>query len=219
MTDVPADVQTTLLLSGGEAVGSAGCNNYFGSYEIDATSLTFPDTFGTTRMLCEGAAQEVEDAYLPLLATTAAWAVADGSMSLSDADGTEILVYADAPVEVTSSDVAALIALLSDLQTQIDDATAEIAGLNETIDSFPANKVDKRITAVEDSVTALEKQTKGLNVDNIKKRLKAAEAAITDLDKQMSNVKKRVKDLETVAKDHEARLEALEEQVPIPTPS
>ena len=39
---VPAEVETTLFLSGGEVVGNAGCNSYFGSYEIDGDALTFP---------------------------------------------------------------------------------------------------------------------------------------------------------------------------------
>ena len=35
MTAVPDEVEVTLLLDGGDAGGSGGCNSYFGSYEID----------------------------------------------------------------------------------------------------------------------------------------------------------------------------------------
>jgi heat shock protein HslJ/chaperonin cofactor prefoldin len=218
MTAVPVGVETTLLMSGGEAGGSAGCNNYFGSYEIGADSLTFGE-FGSTRMICEEPTQGLEDAYLALLGGVAGWAVDGTILSLSDTTGAVTLVFGDPLVEVTESDVAALAAELESLQSQIDEATAEVAALTEAAASVNVKKITNRIGANEDSISALEKKTKGLNVDNLKKRISANEAAIADLNKQMSNVKKRVKDLEAVAKDHEARISAIEDQVPIPEPA
>ena len=103
---VPAEVETTLLLSGGEAVGNAGCNSYFGGYELDGEMLGFPTPFGLTQKFCEGPAQEVEDAYLPLLQETATWSIDDeGALSLADADGTVQLVFGEALVDVTATDV------------------------------------------------------------------------------------------------------------------
>jgi len=218
MADVPEGVETTLLLSGGQAAGSAGCNSYFGAYEIDAESLTFPEPFGATRMLCQGPSQVVEDAYLSLLSATAGWVVQDGMLNLSDAEGVTMLVFAEPPVPVTASDIAALTAELESLQTQIDEARTEVAALTEAAESVNVKRITNRIGANEDAIAALEQKTKGLNVDNLKRRISAAEAAIVELDKQMTNVKKRVKDLEAIAKDHEARISAIEEQVPVPEP-
>lgn len=211
-TPVPEGVEVTLLLSGGQAGGSAGCNNYFGSYEIDAETLTFGE-IGITRMLCQGPAQDVENAYLALLSEVAGWAVDGTVLSLSDATGAVTLVFGDALVPVTESDVAALTAELESLQAQIDAAATEVAALAAEAASVNVKKITNRIGTNEEDIKALQQKTKGLNVDNLKSRISANEAAIAELDKQLTNTKKRVKDLETVAKDHEKRLAALEEAV------
>ena len=148
---VPDGVTTTLFLSGGEVVGNAGCNSYFGSYELDGDSLTFPNPFGSTLKFCEDPLMAVEAAYLPLLQETATWAIDEaGALSLADADGTVQLVYGEAPVDITASDVDALVATLGDLQTQIDEASAEVAALGErgrlrsTFDKFDQRLTDHR---------------------------------------------------------------------------
>jgi len=218
VNDVAEGLEVSLLLSDGAATGSAGCNTYSGAYEIDATSLSFPTPFITTLAICEGPAQDAEDAYLPLLQGAAGWSVdEEGMLSLADADGAVTLVYGEAPVEVTGSDIVALAAELESLQQQIDTASAEVTALTEAAASVNVSKLDKRLKAVEDDVKALEKKTEGLNVNNLKNRIKANEAAVADLDKQMSNVKKRVKALEETDKDHEARISALEDPAPVPT--
>ena len=218
--DVAEGVEVTLTLSGGDATGNAGCNSYFGTYEIDETSLTFPSPFGSTMMLCQSPAQETEDAYLPLLGGTAGWSVDEaGMLRLTDAEGTETLVYSEQPIDITATDVDALNAELESLQTQIDEATVAVEELTAAAESVNVKKITNRIGANEEAIAALQDQTKGLNVDNIKKRLKALETAVADLDKQLQNTKKRVKTLEDIAADHEARIAAIEAQVPIPEPA
>jgi heat shock protein HslJ len=213
-------VEVTLFLSGGDATGNAGCNSYFGSYEIDAATLAFPNPFGVTSMICEGPVQEVEDAYLPLLQSTALWFVdGDGVLSLSDADGNVLLTYTEPPVEVTATDVATLDATLADLQSQVDTALVEVAALEEAAKSINVNKLQDRLTAVEDQAAATEARTKGINGESIKGRVKTNEKDIAALQTEVSNLKKRVKDLENVAKDHEARISAIEDLVPVPEPS
>jgi heat shock protein HslJ len=203
MTDVPDEVEVTLSLSGGEAVGSAGCNSYFGSYEIDAESLTF-GPLGSTLMLCQDVAQNVEDAYMTLLADVAGWSVVDKTMSLSDAAGAVTLVYAEAPVEVTGSDVNSLTAQLTSLQAQLDTVTDDVAALN-------LSKTNKRVKALEDSVAALQKKDSQFN-----NRIKATETAIADLTTQVSNLRKRIKALEEADVALDARVTALEEAAPKP---
>jgi heat shock protein HslJ len=100
MTAVPDGVVVTLLLEDGSAGGNGGCNNYFGEYTLESTSLTFSQ-IGSTMMLCEGAASEVEAAYLANLAAVATWANTGGSLVLGDADGNPILNFLPAAVEPT----------------------------------------------------------------------------------------------------------------------
>ena len=57
---LPADVSVTLSLADGVAVGNAGCNSYFGAYELDGPALTFPEPFGSTMMMCDETAMSVE---------------------------------------------------------------------------------------------------------------------------------------------------------------
>lgn len=210
---VPMEVEVTLFLSGGEVVGNAGCNSYFGSYELDGEMLTFPAPFGVTQKFCEDPAMAVEGAYLALLETTATWSIDDeGALSLADAAGAVQLIYGEAPIEVTATDVDALVATLGDLQGQIDEATAEVAALAAETAAIPVNKFDKRVTAVEKSVTQLEQKTKGLNVENLKKRISALEETVTRLDKTIDRFRDRILVLEDTAQDHEQRIEALEGQ-------
>ena len=100
MTAVPDGVVVTLLLEDGSAGGNGGCNNYFGEYTLESTSLTF-GPIGSTMMLCEGAASEVEAAYLANLAAVATWANTGGSLVLGGADGNPILNFLPAAVEPT----------------------------------------------------------------------------------------------------------------------
>ncbi len=217
---VPEGVEVTLVLSGGEAVGSAGCNSYFGSYELDGDALTFPDPFGLTQRLCDDSVMAVEDAYLPLLQETASWSIDDaGALSLADADGTVGLVYGEAPIDVTGSDVEALVATLGDLQTQIDEASAQVAAVAAETEAIPVNKFDKRVKKLED-------KTEGLNVEGLKKRISALEketadqaAKIADINLTINKLRDRIRVLEASDAEQEERISALEEAVLTDTPA
>ncbi len=67
-----------------QASGFAGCNNFFGSYELDGSSLKFGPV-GATRMFCEGAAGEVEMRFMELLEQTRTWELRNGALLLLDA--------------------------------------------------------------------------------------------------------------------------------------
>jgi heat shock protein HslJ len=224
--DVPAEVEVTLFLSGGETVGDAGCNSYFGSYELDGDALTFPNPFGVTQKFCEGAPMEVEGAYLPLLQATATWSIDEnGALSLADADGTVQLVYDEATVDITMTDVEALVSVLEQLQGEIDEASAQVAAVAAETAAIPVNKFDKRVNAVEKSVADLEAKTEGLNVEGMKKRISANEKAIADLqarvdtlEKTIDRFRERILALEESDKAQNKRIKALEEAVFVPTP-
>ena len=102
MTAVPEGVIVTLLLEDGAGGGNGGCNNYFGEYTLEGTSLTF-GPIGSTMMLCEGPASEVEAAYLANLASVATWANTGGSLVLGGADGQPILNFLPAATEPAAS--------------------------------------------------------------------------------------------------------------------
>jgi len=217
---VPESVTTTLFMSGGEVVGDAGCNSYFGSYELDGDALTFPTPFGSTLKMCEEEAMAVEGAYLPLLQATASWAIdEEGALSLADADGAVQLVYGEATVDVTTSDVDALVATLGDLQAQIDAAAAEVAAVAAETAAIPVNRFDKRVSEVERRadthgrrITELERTTEGLNVQGLQRRISALEETVTRLDRTIDRFRDRILALESTAQDHEQRLAALEAQ-------
>ena len=214
LTDVPVDVAVTLSLSGGEATGDAVCNSYFGAYEIDETNLTFPVPFATTLAFCEGPEQAIEDAYLPLLEMTAGWSVDDdGKLALTDADGIAMLVYGEVAVEITATDLDLLAVALSDLQSQIDEAEAEITDLNEQAESINVNRLRDRIKANEEAIAAINK-----TIDNLRERIKANEEAIVEINQTIDKFRDRVKALEATAEDHENRISALEANVPVPAP-
>ncbi len=211
---VAEGVEVTLFLSGGEVVGNGGCNSYFGSYELDGDALTFPNPFGITQKLCEDPVMAVEDAYLPLLQDTATWAIdEDGVLSLADADGAVQLVYGEATVDVTESDVEALVATLGDLQDQIDEAAAEVAAVAAETAAIPVNKFDKRVKKLED-------KTKGLNVEGLKKRISELEketvdqaAKIADINLTINKLRNRIQVLEATDEEQEERIAALEQAV------
>jgi len=217
---LPDGVGVTLFLSGGDVVGNAGCNSYFGSYVLDGDSLTFPQPFGTTRMLCDDAVMAVEDAYLPLLQATTSWSIDEaGALQLAGSDGAAALRYGEASVDVTATDVAALTEVLDSLQTQIDSATAEVGALAKKAAGLNVNRLDRRLTSVEQGVAKTNRSVdvthKGLtdvrqkaNADA--KAIAAAQDKIAGLDEAVQKLRTRVANLEQTNRALEERLAALE---------
>ena len=97
MVPVPEGVLVTLVMEGGDAGGSGGCNTYFASYVLDGASLTFSE-IGSTLMFCEGPGGDVETVYFGNLALVASWASDGGTLTLSDADGNALLAYEAAAI-------------------------------------------------------------------------------------------------------------------------
>lgn len=80
----------------GTVAGSAGCNRYFASYEVNGTEMSIGPA-GTTLMACmnEDIAEQ-ERTYLALLNTTASLAIEGDRLSLMDENGTVVLDFAKA---------------------------------------------------------------------------------------------------------------------------
>ena len=86
----------TLLLDGGHAAGSGGCNRFAGGYALDGDRLTF-EPLASTRMACAPEAMQAESDYFAALTRAAHASLGDGELVLADAAGLELLRFAPAP--------------------------------------------------------------------------------------------------------------------------
>jgi len=95
-TDVPAGVTVDARFDSGNVAGSSGCNLYHASAVVaDATLEVGP--VATTSMACEGAASDVESAYLANLANAATYTATSDALTVYDSSGAVILTYASGP--------------------------------------------------------------------------------------------------------------------------
>ena len=78
--------------SQGKINGSAGCNNYFGTYETDGYRITIGEQIGSTKMFCEGLMDQ-EQQYLAALAAANTFAVDGNRLKISCDDGKTLLNY------------------------------------------------------------------------------------------------------------------------------
>jgi heat shock protein HslJ len=90
-----ADTRITALFSEeGELTGSAGCNSYSTSYEVNDSAIKiFPAA--TTRMYCsipEGI-MEQESEYLAALQSATSYEIQDEELVLLDANSTRVVIY------------------------------------------------------------------------------------------------------------------------------
>lgn len=91
----PVDGTTvTASFQDGQVSGIASCNNYFGSYETDGSSITF-GPIGTTLMACIPEIFSQEVAYLASLDAADTFAIDGDTMTLSSGD-TVLVEYARA---------------------------------------------------------------------------------------------------------------------------
>jgi heat shock protein HslJ len=79
---------TAVFTGAGELNGSDGCNNYFGSYEVDGDGISI-GPLGTTRKACpDDLVTQAATEYQLALANATTWAVTDtGDLELRDDDG------------------------------------------------------------------------------------------------------------------------------------
>jgi heat shock protein HslJ len=81
------DKQPHILLDPAQkqATGFAGCNHFFGSYELDGSSLTF-GPMGATRMACPDLETGLETSVFEALEKTRKWKQAGGALLFIDGD-------------------------------------------------------------------------------------------------------------------------------------
>jgi heat shock protein HslJ len=105
---LPGNRQPSLLLDSTrkQASGFAGCNTFFGGYELAGATLKL-GPLAATRKACAGVASTVEKKYFQALAQTRGWKMDAGELLLHD--GTEVLVrFAMQPVDSSAIDLESL---------------------------------------------------------------------------------------------------------------
>lgn len=93
LTVIPGS-ETTLEFKEQNVAGKAGCNSYFGSYQLSGDQLTFGG-IGATEMYCGSPAgiMDQESAYLALLGEVKSYRFQDGQLVMQDSAGKDVLVY------------------------------------------------------------------------------------------------------------------------------
>jgi heat shock protein HslJ len=81
--------------------GESGCNSYNAAYKASGSSLSIGPSIATTLVLCQGAADAIERAYIAFLPKVQAYSISGTTLSLSGAGG-KVLEY------TSSSGTAAL---------------------------------------------------------------------------------------------------------------
>jgi heat shock protein HslJ len=75
----------------GEVGGSAGCNGYGGTYELDGNELTFPGPFILTMMYCNEQINDQEKEYTSILQDAASYEIKGGKLTIYCGDN--VLIY------------------------------------------------------------------------------------------------------------------------------
>lgn len=76
-----------------QVTGSAGCNRYFGGYEVKGKELSIPGPLGTTRMACPDPIMDQEGKYLQALQKVAQFEIDQKRLKLFYDDGQGVLNY------------------------------------------------------------------------------------------------------------------------------
>lgn len=96
-------VMTLQFASDGTLSGSGGCNRFNGSFVAVGEDLTI-EPLATTMMACEPAVMEQETLFLATLQGATGFAVDGTKLTLSDASGTELLMFTAQSNELPGSD-------------------------------------------------------------------------------------------------------------------
>ena len=90
---VLADTEVTATFNSADArvTGKAGCNNYFGSYEVKSSKLTLPGPIGSTKMSCGEQIDKQEYDFLQAFQAAESYKIENGRLHITC--GTQTLVF------------------------------------------------------------------------------------------------------------------------------
>ena len=93
LVSVLPDTEIAAEFEGGQVTGSAGCNSYFASYEVDGNSLSV-GMIGASAMYCDPEARMTQEGnYLTALQSASSFAIADEELTIENADGEVVLTF------------------------------------------------------------------------------------------------------------------------------
>lgn len=103
MVSVLPDIYVSANFNGGEINGSAGCNNYFGSYEATKDTISI-GPLASTMMLCPEPVNEQERLFMAALESAATYQIIANRLELINHDGAlAAMFHAVEPVELPGS--------------------------------------------------------------------------------------------------------------------
>jgi heat shock protein HslJ len=95
LKDVLTDTEITAEFVSSEGVveGSAGCNSYSGSYEVEDSQLSIPGPIAATEMYCEEpeGVMDQERQYFEILQAAESYSVEDGELQINC--GSQVLIF------------------------------------------------------------------------------------------------------------------------------
>jgi len=105
LTEILPNTNISATFAEGQVNGIAGCNNYFGGYQLVGDNISF-GPLASTEMFCMDppGVMEQESAYLSALGESATYEVTDESLIIANASGDIILTYAvSEPLDLTDT--------------------------------------------------------------------------------------------------------------------
>ncbi len=94
-TESQPDTRLTIAFADAQVAGSAGCNNFFGPYEVDGSALTIGPLGSTMKACFPEEVMLQETAYLANLGKVAAYEIVGSQLELRDADGQTLLSFTE----------------------------------------------------------------------------------------------------------------------------
>ncbi|HEX5810063.1 MAG TPA: META domain-containing protein [Anaerolineales bacterium] len=83
----------TLMLAGGQAGGSGGCNSYGGTYQVDGNSITFSEITRTEMACLEEGVTEQEQRYFEALETASEYRVEGDQLHITYDGGNGLMIF------------------------------------------------------------------------------------------------------------------------------
>ena len=136
LKDILTDTEITaeFVSSEGTVKGSAGCNSYFGSYQVEGSKLSIPGPIGATEMYCmepEGI-MEQEQQYLTALGAAESYKIENGRLQINC--GNQILIFERTEITIQNAADArdAAIAYLQTISSNTPNTPNSDADWQET---------------------------------------------------------------------------------------